>query len=325
MHVLLATFVGLAIGVVLLGWAADRFIGASIEIAEVFKMSPVMIGMVLVGFGTSFPEFVVSALAAAKGEAGLSIGNVIGSNIANIGMCLGIAAFICPLKINSRIVTKDYFVLFLISLFVGVFILSGSLTRVAGVSLLLGLVANFVWLYWSNKKGKIATDALAIEFEKELSPEKVNLVKTMSWWFFSLFLVFVSSEILIRSAVTMAQWFHVSNLFIGLTVVAIGTSLPELAATIVAARRNEPDIAVGNVIGSNIFNLLGVLAMPALISPTRLATSVIYRDYPIMLGFTLAVWLISILPPHKNQLTRISGSVLFIGYVVYLSFVILTR
>jgi len=322
LHILLFTIVGLVAGIVLLGWAADRFIDASVKIAKVFNMSPVMIGMVLVGFGTSFPEFVVSAIAAAKNQAGLSIGNVIGSNIANFGMCLGITSLLYPLNIHSRIVKKDFLVLFVFSLFIGIFIFSGHLTQISGVCLLLALVMYFIWLYFSSKKGEIATDALVVEVERELSHDQVKMTQTVIWWFFSLFLVFVSSEILVRSAIAMAQWFHVSSLFIGLTVVAIGTSLPELAATIIAAKRNEPDIAIGNVIGSNIFNILGVLAMPALLSPSKLASSVIYRDYPIMMLFTVVVWLLSALPPNKNQFSRGSGLILFIGFLVYMAVVI---
>lgn len=311
-------------GFVLLGFAADRFIESCIAIAEHYGMSPLLIGMLLVGFGTSFPEMVVSAMAAIKGNAGLSIGNVVGSNIANIGMCLGAAALIAPLTVHSRIVKKDYALLMFFSLIVGIFFYARQLTRIDGIVLILLLLAYLGVIFYFDKKSKVEKDAVVDEYSAEIPKHKMSQLKAWVWWLVALAMIFASSELLISSAVEIAKWFHVSDLIIGLTVVAIGTSLPELAATIMAARKNEHDIAVGNVVGSCVFNLLAVLPMPALISPAQLPNMLWHRDYPVMLGLTALLWVLTVVRPNKGVIGRPSGMLLLLFFVGYIALVVFT-
>lgn len=321
---MLITILGLLLGFLLLGIAADRFIESCIAIAKRYGMSPLLIGMLLVGFGTSFPEMVVSSMAAIKGNAGLSIGNVIGSNIANIGMCLGIAALVSPLVVHSRIVKKDYAILVFFSLVVGVFIYSGQLTRSDGVILVVLLLSYLGAIFYFDRQATKKKDTMQTELEANIPQHKMSLTKAWVWWVIALAMIFGSSELLINSAVTIAKWFHVSDLIIGLTVVAIGTSLPELAATVMAVRKNEHDIAVGNVVGSNIFNLLAVLPMPALISPTKLSSMLWYRDYPIMIGITVLLWILTLIKPNKGMIGRPSGAILLLLFIAYIITVVMT-
>lgn len=313
-HIVLEFLVGIG----LLVWAADRFIIASGSIARNLGISPLVIGMVLVGFGTSFPELVVSAIAAWNGNASLAIGNAIGSNIANIGLVVGVTVLFVPISIHSRILKREFPILIFVSLIIGALMLNNFLSRMDGLILLLALGIQLYWtIFIAPKRHRGAKDAMVREYESELPP-KMKLKKAIVWWLIGLVLLFVASELVVSSATTMAKLLHMSNLVIGLTIVAIGTSLPELAATLVSALRRENDIAIGNIVGSNIFNMLAVMAMPALLAPGRLPPHVLTRDYPLMLLFTFIFWLIPFTPPHKGRITRSSGFVLLFGFIAYL-------
>lgn len=306
------------VGCALLAWSADRFVHGSIGIARHFGMSSLMIGILLVGFGTSFPEMVVSGLAAYHGSPGLAIGNVVGSNIANVGLCLGVTALLAPVAIQSVLLKREFPVLMLITFGVWLIFMNGELSRIEGLALLLALVGYLTWLFNALKKKSVEHDPLAEEFQEEIVKHEMKLFTAFVWWFIGLALLFVSSELLVSSATTMARWFGVSDVVIGLTIVAIGTSLPELAATVVSAMKGEPDIALGNIIGSNVFNLLAVLIFPALIAPTELSFDLIWRDYPIMFGFTLAMWLFAYVKPNHMHIGRGKAVILLLGYAGFL-------
>lgn len=307
------------VGAILLGYGADRFIVASASLADHFKLPRLMTGVILVGFGTSFPELIVSAFASLHGKANIAIGNVIGSNIANIGLVLGLAALLVPIQVNSRLIKREFPVLIFVSLIVGVLFWQYHLSRIDGIILLLVLIVN---LYWTLKTAPSKSDPIVKEIKKELPPV-MSKGKSSVWWFVGLLLLLISSELLVNGAIAVAKHFGISDLVIGLTIVTIGTSLPELAATITSAYKKEYDIAIGHVVGSNIFNSLAVLAMPALISPGVFSEAVLKRDYPVMMGFTLVLWLTTFCFNKKAQVGRGIGLILLLGYVAYLLMLVL--
>lgn len=310
------------IGCGLLVWGADRFIVASSSLARRMGMSTLMVGVLLVGFGTSFPEIVVSAIASIHGTPQMAIGNAVGSNIINIGLVLGLSALIFPLTVHSKLLKREFPILLVVSLFVFILISNHYLSRIDGILLIVVLLLHLYWMFFMVPKLEKNHDALAIEFAKELPKHPMQLWVAIAWWLFGLALLFLSSELIVDGAVQIAKWLHISDLIIGLTVVALGTSLPELAATVMSAMKKEHDIAVGNVIGSNIFNLLAVMAMPALISPTKLPSSLIWRDYPVMLGFIITMWLFAFFPRKKPVLGRFGGTIMLLGFTVYLVWIV---
>lgn len=304
----------IVLGVALLAFGADRFIAASAGLARNFKLPTLLVGILLVGFGTSFPELVVSAIASFHGKAQLAIGNVIGSNIANIGLVLGLAALIMPIKVHSRLIKREFPLLIIISIFAGILLFNGYLSRLDGVILLVLLALHIYWVSISIPKSE---DTVVHEIE-EKKPAKMKTSIAIIWWVVGLGLLFVSSELLVNGAVAAAKLMGISDLIIGLTVVTIGTSLPELAATITSALKKEHDIAIGHVVGSNIFNILAVLAMPALIDPGSFSFSVMRRDYPVMMAYTVVLWLVTFCLPRKGRLGRIVGGIFLLGYISYL-------
>lgn len=314
----------LVIGFAVLAWSADRFVLASSAIAKHFKMPPLIIGMLLVGFGTSFPELVISALASLHGSSGLAIGNVLGSNIANVGLVIGVVALIMPMVIHSKILKREFPIMIVITLIVGALLINDILSRLDGFILLLMLFGYLFWvLRIAKKENHVEKDEMTREFESEM-PADMKLSKAFTWWFIGLILLLVSSELVVDSATLIAKLLHISDLVIGLTIVAIGTSLPELAASVMSVLRKENDIAIGNIVGSNIFNLLAVLAVPAFIAPGQLPAHALTRDYPIMLGFTLVFWILPFLWPNKGKISRASGLFLTLSYFAYLAYLVVS-
>lgn len=305
----------LIFGAGFLAIGAERFIVGSAALARNFNVPSLLIGILLVGFGTSFPELVVSAIASAHGKASIAIGNVVGSNIANIGLVLGLAALIVPISIHSRLIKREIPILILISLIVGMLLWNHYLSRWDGVILLAILAFQITWVSYSMMK---QSDPIQKEISREaLSPMSTRLA--ILWWFVGLGLLLGGSELLVDGAVKTAKILGISDLVIGLTIVTIGTSLPELAATVVGALKKEHDIAIGHVVGSNIFNTSAVLAMPALINPGTFPNSVTRRDFPIMLLFTIVLWFATFcIPGQKARLGRVVGAVFLLGYAGYL-------
>ena len=237
----------IVLGFALLVWSADRFVDGAASTAKHLGMPSLLIGILIVGFGTSAPEMVVSAIAAYEGNAGLALGNAIGSNIVNIALILGVTAIVSPIMVNSKIVKKEIPLLLLIVLFTGYLLLDNSLTLFEGVILLVSFFALVLWSVYTALKSR--GDSLESEMDIELKEHSMSLKLGVIWLIFGLILLIVSSRILVWGAVGVAVEFGVSDLIIGLTIVALGTSLPELAASVIAARKGEHDIAIGNVVG----------------------------------------------------------------------------
>ncbi|WP_028868174.1 calcium/sodium antiporter [Psychromonas arctica] len=317
MFTLLLPVLAIIIGFVLLIWSADKFVLGASNTARSFSISPLIVGVVIVGLGTSAPEMLVSAMAAADGNTGLSIGNAIGSNITNIGLMLGITAMLYPLQIHSKLLKREMPVLLAIITLSYFILWDRELSFANGLLLLTLMFLMLAFTIWEAKNQP--DDALSQEILEEL-PEQVSKGEAIKWLLIGIFILIASSRILVWGAVEIAEYFQVSDLIIGLTIVAIGTSLPELAATITAARKKEYDLALGNIIGSNIFNILGVMALPGLIRPGTFDSVVLTRDYPVMLGLTIALLIFSIAwrKGTTGVLARVEGGLLLAAYIGYM-------
>ena len=272
-----------------------------------------MIGLTVVAFGTSAPEMLVSAMAAAAGSGEMGIGNAIGSNITNVTLVLGASAVVGALGIHSRLLVREIPILFLSMAVSWWFLWDGELSRVEGLILLVGLVGMLVWLSMEGAKARSDTGRSA--FDDDDIPDSLPTGKAVPLFLVGLVFLLVGSRILVWGAVELALSLGVTELVVGLTLVALGTSLPELAASVAASRRGEQDIAVGNVVGSNIFNLLGVLALPGIIAPGAVSRSVVIRDFPIMLGATLLLLFMAL--NERNELGPKRGITLVVAFVVY--------
>lgn len=308
---------GLLVGFLLLIWSADRFVIGASASARIFGVSPLIIGVLVVGFGTSAPEMLVSAMASVDGQPGLAIGNALGSNIANIGLILGLTVLFYPLRVRSRIVKREI-PLLLLFMFIGVLMLmDGELNRGDGLILLAGLVAMIGWSLHEARQNR--EDILAQEFESEI-PMDMSATAAVLTLLLGLVVLVASSRLLVWSATEIATALGVSDLIIGLTIVALGTSLPELAASISAARKGEHDIAIGNIAGSNMFNLLGVLALPGIIAPGPFDPWILTRDYPTMVLLTVLLWFFaSNFSLRKGGvINRAEGSLLLFIYIAYM-------
>ena len=309
----------LIVGLLLLVWSADRFVMGASATASILGVSTLVVGILVVGIGTSAPEMLVSALAALDGQPGLSVGNALGSNITNIALILGLTALFIPLRVQSKLITRELPLLLLVMV-VGYFLLrDGVLDVVDGTILLCGFVAVILRQLWEAKHSR--GDAIEAEFAEEI-PSDMSLPVALGWLLVGLLLLMGSARMLVWSAVELAQAFGVSDLVIGLTVVAIGTSLPELAASVAAARKGEHDIAIGNVIGSNLFNLLGVMALPGLLSPGPIDSAVVSRDYPLMIMLTVAFYLVAFGPRKAPEIRRYEGGLLLLVYLAYLGYLL---
>jgi len=300
-------------GLILLVWSADKFVEGSATTASHFGMPPLLIGMVVVGFGTSAPEMAVSALAASQGNPGLALGNAFGSNITNIALILGITALLAPIAVHSQVMRKELPILILVTAFAGWQLWDGDLSRMDAIGLMLVFV---VLIGWSIYQGiRQPGDALAKEMTEEI--HAMPLRKALLWLVVGLLLLIVSSRILVWGAVDLATMFGISDLVIGLTIVAIGTSLPELASSIIAARKGEHDLALGNILGSNLFNTLAVVGIAGLIAPMSVAPEVLSRDFPIMAGLTLALFAMCYGFRGPGRINRFEGSALLLAFVAY--------
>ncbi|KXJ42434.1 MAG: calcium:proton antiporter [Cycloclasticus sp. Phe_18] len=300
-------------------FSADFFVKGTSAIARNLGVSPLIIGLTIVGLGTSAPEILVAGMASIQGNNGLATGNAIGSNIANIGLVLGSTALFAPILIKSSLLKRELPLLLTISIISYLLVIDGDLSRLDGLILIAGLVAFLYWLFRSAQQNKRQNaDALATEFEDEI-PTDLSNRSAFLYAITGLTGLIVSSKLLVWAAVNIAIAFGVSDLVIGLTIIAIGTSLPELAASIMSVVKKEPDLAVGNIIGSNAFNLLAVLCLPGLIRPGLVETQLISRDFPIMLGLTLLLLLFSYSANGEPKINRLKGATFMIFFVGYLS------
>ena len=303
-------------GFVLLMWSADRFVDGAAATAKHAGMPSLLIGMVIVGFGTSAPEMVVSAMAALDGSPGLALGNAYGSNIANTGLILGATAIMIPLTVNSKIIRKELPLLLVLTCITAAFFWNGGLSRLESLILLAGFFGLIGWSIYSAMSGK--GDAIEGEYDSELEEHAMPLGKAVFWLIAGLAVLIVSSRILVWGAVEIASALGVSELIIGLTIVALGTSLPELAASIVAVRKGEHDIAIGNVVGSNMFNILGVIGIAGAIEPiTQVSADVFNRDWSVMLLLTIMLLLMAFGFRRQGRINRVEGGVLLSAYIAY--------
>ncbi|MDO8905126.1 calcium/sodium antiporter [Hydrogenophaga sp.] len=307
-------------GLALLVWSADRFVEGASATATHFSVPPLLVGMVIVGFGTSAPEMVVSTNAALQGNPGLALGNGWGSNIANIALILGITALVNPITVHSLILRKELPILAAVTALAGVLAWNGALSRMDG-AVLLGVFA--VLMTWSIVVGmRSGNDALAFETSTELQAHAMPLPRALMWLAVGLLVLIASSRLLVWGAVAIAQSLGVSDLIIGLTVVAVGTSLPELASCVAAARKGEHDIALGNVLGSNLFNTLAVVGIASAIAPMEVVTEVLSRDFSVMAGLTLLLFVMGWGWRGKpGRVNRVEGAVLvaiYLGYTLFL-------
>ncbi len=321
---MLQAILAILFGFILLAWSADRFVNGAAAIARHMGISPLIVGLTIVGFGTSAPELVVAAIAALDDNTPLAIGNAIGSNIANIGLVLGITAIVSPLLIASSILKREYPLMIAAMAVVFIVLIDGKLGVLEGIILSVSLFAVLTWTVFTGireGRGTAATahDPLETEFESELALDDIMpKAKAVFWLLIGGILLVVSSRILVWGATDIASALGISDLIIGLTIVAIGTSLPEIAASVASVLKGENDIAIGNVLGSNIFNSLGVIGLAAMINPSTVSTEVLYRDLPVMIG--LAILLYILLYSHKGgpALSRKSGYFLLSLYAAYL-------
>ena len=312
----------LIVGLLLLIWSADRFVEGASATARHFAVPPLLVGMVIVGFGTSAPELVVSALAASQGNPSLALGNAWGSNIVNMGLILGVTALIAPIQVRSQVLRKE------LPLLIGVTALSALLAWDLGLSRwdAIVLLAAFALLMgWSIREAMThGDDALAQETDAELQAHAMPLPRALLWLVLGLLVLVVASRLLVWGAVDIAQGLGVSDLVIGLTVVAVGTSLPELASCVAAARKGEDDIALGNVLGSGLFNTLAVVGLAGVIAPMDLEPAALTRDLPVMAGLTLLLYQMGRGWRRPGRINRWEGSGLLAVYVGYTAWLLWT-
>ena len=307
-------------GLALLVWSADRFVDGAAAAARHFNVPPLLIGMVIVGFGTSAPEMVVSAIASLQGNPGIALGNAYGSNISNIALILGLTAMISPIVVHSKVLHKELPILMVVTGFALFLLRDNELSRMDGW---LHLLVLSILVGWSILQGlRERSDALGEEMEAELVVHEMPLGRAFLWLAVGLVLLIISSRMLVWGAVNIAHYFGVSDLIIGLTVVAVGTSLPELASSIAAIRKNEHDIALGNVIGSNLFNTLAVIGIAGTINPIAVEADIFNRDMMVMSALTVALFLFAYgFRGRQGRISRFEGLLLlsaYVGYTVYL-------
>ncbi len=305
-------------GFILLIWSADRFVDGAASIASNLGVSPLVVGMLVVGLGTSAPEMLVSAEAALQGNPGLGIGNALGSNITNIALVLGVTAIFYVLPVHSKLLLNEFPLMLASAILAWVLFADGFFSRTDGIILFAALVMVISWMILSAKNKKKAHDPLIEESIDEI-PAELDLKLAIFWSIGGLILLILSSKLLVWGASSIASLLGISDLVIGLTIVAIGTSLPELAATISSARKGETDLAVGNIVGSNLFNTLAVLSLPGMISPSALPEGVLSRDLPIMIGLTtlLLIFSFGCLKSSRFQLNRWKGAFLLLCFFAY--------
>ena len=317
---MIAPLAALVLGLVLLVWSADRFVEGAAAAAYHLGMPPLLIGMVVVGFGTSAPEMVVSALSASQGNPGIALGNAYGSNITNIALILGVTAVISPIMVHSQVLRKELPILLAVTALAALQVSDGEVSRL-DAWLMLALFAGL--MTWTIRQGlKQKADMLGTEMKQELASHDMPLARAVVWLVVGLICLVLSSKMLVWGAVEIARSLGVSDLLIGLTIVAMGTSLPELAAAIVAARRGEHDIALGNVLGSNLFNTLAVVGIAGAIHPMAVGPEVLSRDLMVMAGLTLALCVFGYGFHDRGRINRYEGAALLAGYVGYIGYLV---
>jgi cation:H+ antiporter len=310
----------IASGLVVLVWGADRFVHGAAATARNFGVAPLLIGLTIVAFATSAPELLISVVAASRGETGLAIGNAVGSNIVNIGLVLGLTSIIRPIPLESATLRREMPALLAVSLLTVSLFLDTRLSRPDGIVMLAGLVIVMIWLARLGMRSA-ANDPIKMDYEAEI-PDNVGTTAAVIWMVVGLGALLIGAEWLVDGAIGVAEALGVSEVVIGITVVAIGTSLPELAVTIVSALKGEYGLAIGNIVGSNIFNLLAVLGAAAAIQPAVVHPSVLSLHIFVMVAFTLVLFAMTYDYDNKAELSRLEGIALLVAYIAYDSYVV---
>ena len=316
---MLFPILAIVVGLALLVWSAELFIHAAKSVAQRFGMPPLLIGMIIIGFGTSAPEMVVSALSASQGNPGLALGNAIGSNITNIALILGITAVIRPIAVHSTVLKKELPILAAATLLMLLLLLDDSIDLFDALLLLTAFVAYAGWSIFEGNRAK--RDSYGASVDQSLCEPEGPMIRSVVRLVIGLALLVGSSQLLVWGAVEFAQAFGVSDMIIGLTVVAVGTSLPELASSVVAARKGDHEIAFGNVIGSNLFNTLAVTGIAGSVHTIDADPAVLVRDMPVLVALTLGLFLLGYGFKGDGRINRFEGALLlacFIGYTTWL-------
>ncbi|MEM5519373.1 calcium/sodium antiporter [Sulfitobacter sp. AS59] len=298
-------YIYVAAGLLCLFLGGEALVRGSVGIAQRLAISPLLIGLTVVGFGTSMPELLVSIEAAWRGVPDIAVGNIVGSNIANIALIMGITALVWPIRVSGATLRRDTGVMVLAAVALAPIFWGGEIGRPAGVMLLAGLIGYLVWAYL--RPGDMAQDDTP-------STEKPKALRSLLWVIAGFVALLFGARFLVEGAVSIARDAGLSEAFIGLTIVAVGTSLPELATSVVAAFRRQSEIAIGNVIGSNIFNVFGILGVTAVIQPIPVAGRFISFDLPVMIALSLVITELLLTRP---VIGRVTGIVFLIGYAAY--------
>ena len=311
--------VALIAGLIGLVWGADKFVNGSVGVAKNFGISSLVIGLTVVSIGTSAPEIIVSINAALKDSGGLAVGNAIGSNLANIGLVLGVTALVAPIPVKQYLLREESPILLVVTALAGLCLYDSQLDRFE--SMMLGILVLPILIFMVKfKKNHQTSEKPSTTDEIEIT----NIKVAVFWLTVGLLGLLVSAEITVWGAKSIASYFNVSDLIIGLTVIAIGTSLPELAASVMSALRGHHDIALGNIFGSNLFNILLVMTTAGAISPMTLPNSVFARDYAALAGMTIlmvGIVFISLAKAERQNkspnISRMFGVVLLLAYCGY--------
>lgn len=308
------------IGLIALLWSSIRFVEGSSAIANFYGMSPLLIGMVVVGFGTSAPELLVSAIAAYKGSHSMALGNAYGSNIGNIAFILGLVAIFKPIEVNSKVLKKELPVLLVVTILSALLAFDLLISRTDATLLIFTFVGLVYWSIRTSKRN--IDDPFALEIEAEIGQANWSLKKQLLNLIVGFIILIASSRLLVFGAEGIAISLGVSEAMIGLTIIALGTSLPELASSLIAARKGESEIALGNIIGSNLFNTLAVVGVSGLITPLRLEMIVLKRDIMFMLILTISLFFFSYGLDKARRINRVEGAFLLVSYIIYTVFLI---
>ena len=301
--------VGLIIGIALLVWSADEFTDSGARIAKLFQIPPLVIGLVIFGFGTSAPELLVTGVSSFEGNAGIGIGNAVGSNIFNIALVLAISVIILPIHISKTTIKREWFFQLIAVIIAGYVLFDDFISLIDGV-----ILASFfgLFLIYSFKTAK-NTDMPKVEIGNKKDQSKVWLMLI-----FTLIVLMLSAKLVVWSGQTLAESFGVPDLIIGLTLIALGTSLPELAVSVSSAIKKQHEMLLGNILGSNLFNTLAVLSLPGLIRPTEVDKEIMSRDYPVMLLVALLIVVLAYRRKGEYRLGKVSGVILLVVLTLYL-------
>jgi len=318
---MLGNIAEVVVGLILLILGADRFVHGAAATARNLGVAPLMIGLTIVSLATSAPEILVSIVASLRGEPNLAVGNAIGSNIANIGLVLGTVALFRPIEFKSATLRREMPALLAVSLLTVALFLDSFLSRADGLVLLTGLVIVIVWLVRLGIRSS-ASDPLQTDFEAEI-PVGIHMKSAIIWLIVGLLALLFGAQLMVDGAIEIARDVGVSEIVIGITLVAVATSLPELAVSMVSAMKGEFGIAIGNIIGSNIFNLLAVIGVAATIHPAAMPPTVLSLHIFVMVAFTLVLFAMAYEYDGTGIITRYEGFALLVAYLVYVTYVVL--